>query len=86
MRIILPDAGLLLSTREPAELRDRIFPLGITVMSAGSRTNPGGYGNLDIADSQFDVVDERSPDEISVMLRSKGFDPVWKDWDRDFIG
>src|SRR5262249_13935526 len=38
-----PDVGLVLSTREPAKLRDGLLPLGITMMSAGSHTEPGGY-------------------------------------------
>ncbi len=43
VRIFLPDIGLVLSTREPAKLRDGLIPLGITMMSAGSHTEPGGY-------------------------------------------
>ncbi len=43
LRLFLPDAGLVLSTREPAHLRDGLIPLGITLMSAGSHTEPGGY-------------------------------------------
>ena len=43
LRLFLPDAGIVLSTREPASLRDRLIPLGITMMSAGSHTEPGGY-------------------------------------------
>jgi len=85
MRIILPDAGLVLSTREPAELRDNMFPLGVTMMSAGSKTEPGGYTGMDAADEQFHIEDNRSPDEIARIIASKGFDPVWKDWDRDFL-
>lgn len=42
-RIMFPDVGLVLSTREPAHLRDGLIPLGITLMSAGSHTEPGGY-------------------------------------------
>jgi 2-iminoacetate synthase len=42
-RLFLPDAGLVLSTREPARLRDGLIPLGITLLSAGSHTEPGGY-------------------------------------------
>jgi 2-iminoacetate synthase len=42
-RLMFPDAGLVLSTREPARLRDGLIPLGITLISAGSRTEPGGY-------------------------------------------
>ncbi|MCL4787414.1 MAG: 2-iminoacetate synthase ThiH [Verrucomicrobia bacterium] len=43
LRIMFPDVGLVLSTREPAKLRDGLIPLGITLMSAGSHTEPGGY-------------------------------------------
>ena len=42
-RILFPDVGLVLSTREPAPLRDGLIPLGITLLSAGSHTEPGGY-------------------------------------------
>ena len=42
-RLMFPDVGLVLSTREPAPLRDGLIPLGITMMSAGSHTEPGGY-------------------------------------------
>src|SRR6185369_7649593 len=42
-RLMFPDIGLVLSTREPAQLRDGLVPLGITLMSAGSHTEPGGY-------------------------------------------
>ncbi len=42
-RLFLPDVGLVLSTREPAPLRNGLIPLGITLMSAGSHTEPGGY-------------------------------------------
>src|SRR5436190_20697320 len=42
-RLVFPDIGLVLSTREPARLRDGLIPLGITLMSAGSHTEPGGY-------------------------------------------
>lgn len=42
-RLVFPDVGLVLSTREPATLRDNLIPLGITHMSAGSHTEPGGY-------------------------------------------
>ena len=42
-RLLLPDVGLVLSTREPAALRDGLIPLGITLISAGSHTEPGGY-------------------------------------------
>ena len=43
LRLLLPDVGIVLSTREPARLRDGLFPLGITHASTGSHTEPGGY-------------------------------------------
>ncbi len=43
LRLFLPDVGIVLSTREPANLRNQLIPLGITSMSAGSHTEPGGY-------------------------------------------
>jgi 2-iminoacetate synthase len=43
LRLFLPDAGIVLSTREPAQFRDGLIPLGITMISAGSHTEPGGY-------------------------------------------
>jgi 2-iminoacetate synthase len=42
-RLMFPDVGLVLSTREQAKLRDGLIPLGITMVSAGSHTEPGGY-------------------------------------------
>ena len=85
MRLLMNDAGLVLSTREPQYMRDNLLPLGITMISAGSRTNPGGYSGRDDAGSQFDVEDTRSPSDVAAMIREKGFDPVWKDWDRNFL-
>ena len=86
MRIIHPDAGLVLSTRESAELRDNMLPLGITMMSAGSSTEPGGYSeNGTGGDKQFEISDKRTPKEVSETLKSKGYEAVWKDWDRDFL-
>jgi len=114
LRLFLPDVGIVLSTREPARLRDALVPLGITLMSAGSHTEPGGYtgagkekihytkrgkivelsaGASEWAPSttrttnaagQFEIADERSPQEIADLIRSLGYEPVWKDWDAAF--
>ncbi|MFH0799028.1 MAG: 2-iminoacetate synthase ThiH [Pseudomonadota bacterium] len=81
LRLALPDCGIVLSTREPAELRDRLLPLGITQMSAGSVTRPGGYTGGTDAGEQFHIDDDRSPSAVARMLKEKGYDPVWKDWD-----
>lgn len=85
MRLLLHDAGLVLSTRESAELRDNLLPLGITQMSAGSCTAPGGYAEEDTATEQFTIDDDRSPAEVADLLRTRGYDPVWKDWDGAFL-
>jgi 2-iminoacetate synthase len=85
MRLAHPDAELVLSTREPAWLRDRLLELGITRMSAGSRTNPGGYTEDCSTGEQFSIEDERSAKEIAHMLEQRGFEPVWKDFDPAFV-
>jgi len=109
-RLCFPQVGIVLSTREPARLRDSLFPLGITHMSAGSQTDPGGYtgaGTDDLhltvkgkrveldkgpanstcnrATEQFTIDDQRSPEAIASLLRGKGYDPVWKDWDLEIL-
>jgi 2-iminoacetate synthase len=85
LRLCFADAGLVLSTREPADLRDRLVQLGITKMSAGSRTSPGGYSHDHRNTGQFEVSDERSATDVVAMLKSQGLEPVWKDWDRAFL-
>ncbi|MEO6034863.1 MAG: 2-iminoacetate synthase ThiH [Verrucomicrobiota bacterium] len=132
-RLMFPDVGLVLSTREPAILRDALFPLGITMISAGSHTEPGGYtgaGKEKIhqtvrgkivelaagssewatvgrvssradaregsdgssgaspyqnratnATGQFEIADDRSPEQVAERIRQLGYEPVWKDWD-----
>jgi 2-iminoacetate synthase len=85
LRLLLPDAGLVLSTRESAVLRDNLLPLGVTQMSAGSSTAPGGYTGGEESTRQFTIDDDRSPAEFTQMIRDKGYDPVWKDWDRAFM-
>jgi len=86
MRLYLPDAELVLSTREPATLRDHLVGVGITRMSAGSRTNPGGYSAHRDSGEQFAIEDTRSASEVAKALLDRGFEPVWKDFDRSFIG
>ena len=94
-------------------MRDGLFPLGITLISAGSHTEPGGYtgagkekihqtdrGRIvearrqrmghrrhrrDNATGQFDIADERSPEEIARLFAVSATNPVWKDWDGALI-
>ena len=112
-RICFPQVGIVVSTREPASLRDALVPLGTTHMSAGSQTDPGGYtgaGTDDLhltvkgrrveiqeqapcsqnpgskrATEQFTIDDKRSANEIKEMLESKGYESVWKDWDKEIL-
>jgi 2-iminoacetate synthase len=110
-RLLFPDVGIVLSTRETPRLRDGLMALGITMMSAGSHTEPGGYTGagrdkihrtergriVDLAADasewtmtkeratnatvQFEISDSRSPQEVAELLRERGYEPVWKDWD-----
>jgi 2-iminoacetate synthase len=80
LRLVLPDAGIVLSTREPPELRDGLFQIGVTHASAGSHTEPGGYTMPREATEQFDIADLRSPQEVAGRLRELGYEPVWEEW------
>ena len=82
LRLLSPDLGITLSTREAAGLRDALVPLGVTTLSAGSHTEPGGYASESDAEPQFSISDDRSPAEVAAALRANGYDPVWKDWTR----
>ena len=94
LRLLLPHVGIVLSTRESPNLRDGLVRIGITNMSAGSSTEPGGYSHFD-TDSwrqvneqpgeQFHIADERSPREIANMIRAQGCEPVWKDFDQALV-
>lgn len=80
-RLFNQEVELSISTRESVVFRDHIIHLGITSISAGSRTNPGGYAVEPESLEQFEISDERSPAEIAAMLWKQGYEPVWKDWD-----
>ncbi len=83
-RIFDEEVELSLSTRESPKFRDNIIKLGITSISAGSKTNPGGYADEKESLEQFEIHDGRSPKEISEMIRTQGYEAVWKDWDRTY--
>jgi len=84
-RLFNEQLEISLSTRESAQLRDNLFELGITNISAGSSTQPGGYVNPDTQLNQFDISDERSVLEVSAAIKAKGLNPVWKDWEPAWI-
>jgi 2-iminoacetate synthase len=94
LRLLLPHASIVLSTREPAKLRDGLVTLGVTNMSAGSSTEPGGYSSFDETSwtptgeqkgEQFHISDERPPQVVAEMIRSRGYEAVWKDFDEALV-
>lgn len=84
-RIFNEDVELSMSTRESETFRNNIIKLGITSISAGSKTDPGGYASGMEALEQFEISDERSPFEIADIIKKQGYEAVWKDWDESFI-
>jgi 2-iminoacetate synthase len=85
-RLFSQEVELSLSTRESPHFRNHAYQLGFTSMSAGSRTNPGGYANESESLEQFEISDERTPAEVAGFLKSVGYEPVWKDWDASYDG
>ena len=83
-RIFDHDVDISYSTRECAALRNGMATLGVTSMSAGSKTDPGGYEVYPQSLEQFAVSDERTPAQVAADLRSAGYEAVWKDWDKVF--
>lgn len=83
-RLLDETVELSISTREEEIFRDHIVHLGITSMSAESKTNPGGYTVETQSLEQFEISDERSTEVITEMLRKQGIAPVWKDWQHNW--
>ena len=85
LRIGLPEIPLVLSTREPQYVRDGMAGLGISKMSVASKTTVGGYSDdSEESTQQFEISDERNIPEFCEMLRGKGLEPVFKNWDATF--
>lgn len=84
-RLLDEDVELSMSTRESETFRNNIVNLGITSISAESKTNPGGYAVEPESLEQFEISDERSTEEIKQMIQSQGYEVVWKDWDKSYF-
>lgn len=84
-RILDEDLELSISTRESETFRNNIVQMGITSMSAESKTNPGGYVVEKQSLEQFEISDERSTEEIAKMLQKQGLEAVWKDWENNWV-
>ena len=83
-RIFDHDVDISFSTREKPSFRNHIATLGATSMSAGSKTDPGGYHTYPQSLEQFSVSDERTPAQVEADIRREGYEVVWKDWDKIF--
>ncbi|MGR6502431.1 2-iminoacetate synthase ThiH [Shewanella sp. Koi 1] len=84
-RLFNQQLDISLSTREAPSLRDNLLPLGITQMSAGSSTQPGGYQAPESQLDQFEISDERTVEQVMAQMRLRGFNPVFKDWESAWI-
>jgi len=78
-RLCFPDISITMSTRESAQLRDKLLPLGVTHISAESNTAPGGYGGTS-TEPQFEISDHRSLPEMISVVKHHGYEPVMRDW------
>lgn len=83
-RLFNEDVEISISTRESELFRDHLIQLGTTTMSAGSKTNPGGYSEKGDSLEQFAISDERTPEQVASVIVASGYEPVWKDWDKTF--
>jgi 2-iminoacetate synthase len=83
-RIFDHEIDISYSTREKMSFRDNMMSLGVTSMSAGSKTEPGGYVSSPDALEQFTITDDRTPCDVVNSISAHGYEPVWKDWDAVF--
>ena len=79
-RLFDNDVEISLTTRESESFRSNMISLGITAMSAGSKTEPGGYTQKEELE-QFATNDNRNPQQLSKIINQQGYEVVWKDWD-----
>ncbi|MCX7904090.1 MAG: 2-iminoacetate synthase ThiH [Caloramator sp.] len=79
-RLLLKNIGINISTREGKELRDNLIGLGVTKMSAESRTGVGGYARDNPSPKQFEISDDRTVDEILLSIKSKGYNAEFTNW------
>lgn len=80
-RLLAPEVEISLSTRESAHFRNHAVPIVVNSVSAGSKTQPGGYTSDRPELEQSLPHDNRSPQEVAHVLIQAGLQPVWKDWE-----
>ncbi|MBI2283055.1 MAG: 2-iminoacetate synthase ThiH [Bacteroidetes bacterium] len=83
-RLLNENVEISISTRETESFRNHILKLGTTTISAGSKTNPGGYAVDPESLEQFEISDERSAEQMATVIAEQGYEPVWKDWGKNF--
>lgn len=83
-RLFSEELEISISTRESEVFRDHLIRLGTTTMSAGSKTNPGGYSVDTESLEQFEIDDNRTPAQVAAAIAANGYEPVWKDWGKIF--
>lgn len=81
-RLFDNDIDISMTTRESKEFRSNFVSLGITSMSAGSKTEPGGYSKPNNELEQFHINDNRTEKEMEDMVKQQGYEVIYKDWDR----
>ncbi|MDR0927472.1 MAG: 2-iminoacetate synthase ThiH [Ignavibacteria bacterium] len=85
LRLFDEDVEISLTTRENATFRNNMLSLGITSMSAGSKTEPGGYATQHNRLEQWSINDSRSPIELVSEINKQNYSALWKDWDKFFV-
>jgi 2-iminoacetate synthase len=84
-RLFNQEIELSMSTRESETFRNNIIKLGITSISADSKTDPGGYANPAVNLEQFEIDDKRPTSSFIEIIKQQGYEPVFKDWDHSFM-
>lgn len=81
-RLLMPFAGITISTRERAGFRDHVIGMAATKISAGVKVGVGGHNGDEKGDEQFEISDPRNVDEVHQMILSRGLQPVYSDYVR----
>ena len=81
-RIFNQEIELSMSTRESEVFRNNVIKLGITSISADSKTDPGGYANPNVNLEQFEIHDKRTTSQFIQSIIDQGYEPVFKGWDK----
>lgn len=85
-RLLNSEVELSLSTRETPDFRDNVIPLGITSVSAASKTQPGGYATQESELEQFEISDDRPAYAVEAAVKKQGLEAVWHDWHSAYSG